>query len=59
MAKELRITFVAEGISARVELLNRVAFQPDFATKLRRRMTIFATVIALLYVAATTFLLLG
>ncbi|HEY2412539.1 MAG TPA: M48 family metalloprotease [Pirellulaceae bacterium] len=47
------------SVSARVGLLNHIAFHPTIAVELRRRMTTLAIVIALLYVAAGGLLLLG
>jgi Zn-dependent protease with chaperone function len=47
------------SVFARVELLNRIAFQPAIAVELRRRLTTLAIVIGLLYVAAGALLLWG
>jgi Zn-dependent protease with chaperone function len=44
-------------VSARIDLLNRIAIHSHIAVAIRRRMTIVAAVIALFYVAAATVLL--
>jgi len=46
-------------VSARIELLNGIAFHPALAVAIRRRMTTVAAAIVLLYLAAATLLLLG